>query len=91
MTLQAISHGALRGEYDPDADALYVYLSDRPYSHGRDLDDARRIDYAADGVPVGIEILSPRVAGVDVAGLPDGDAVAAIAGKLGLPVKQQVS
>ncbi len=45
-------------KYDREADALYVYLSDKPYAYGRDLDNERRIDYAADGTPIGIELLS---------------------------------
>jgi len=45
-------------KYDREADALYVYLSDKPYAYGRDLDNERHIDYAADGTPIGIELLS---------------------------------
>ena len=36
---------------------LYIYVSsDAPYAYGRDLDNERRIDYAPDGTPRGIEI-----------------------------------
>lgn len=45
-------------KYDPDADAVYIYLSDKPYAYGRDLDNERRIDYASDGTPIGLELLS---------------------------------
>ncbi|MBL7125271.1 MAG: DUF2283 domain-containing protein [Dehalococcoidales bacterium] len=48
----------MKMKYDREADALYVYLSDKPYAYGRDLDNERRIDYAADGTPIGIELLS---------------------------------
>ena len=33
-------------KYDAQADAIYIYLSDKPYAYGKDLDDERRIDYA---------------------------------------------
>jgi uncharacterized protein YuzE len=56
-------------EYDVEADALYITLKEAPYAYGRDLDDSRRIDYAADGIPVGVEILFPSQ-GIDLAGLP---------------------
>jgi len=45
-------------KYDLDADAVYIYLSDKPYAYGRDLDNERRIDYASDDTPIGIELLS---------------------------------
>ncbi|GAI85955.1 unnamed protein product [marine sediment metagenome] len=44
-------------EYDRKADAIYIYLSDAPYSYGRDLDKERRIDYAEDDTPIGVELL----------------------------------
>lgn len=45
-------------KYDADADAVYVYLADKPYAYGRELDNKRRIDYASDDTPIGIELLS---------------------------------
>jgi len=47
----------MRAEYDKKADAIYIYLSDKPYAYGRDLDNERRIDFAKDGTPIGIELL----------------------------------
>lgn len=44
-------------EYDKEADAIYINLSNAPYAYGKDLDDVRRIDYDADGKPRGIELL----------------------------------
>jgi uncharacterized protein YuzE len=44
-------------KYDKKADAIYIKLSDEPYSNGKDLDDIRRIDYDANGNPRGIELL----------------------------------
>jgi uncharacterized protein YuzE len=54
---------------DIEADAAYVHLSGRPYAYGRDLDDRRRVDYASDGTPIGIELLQVSF-GVDTRGLP---------------------
>lgn len=56
-------------KHDQQADAVYVRLSSQPYAYGRDLDDERRIDYASDDTPIGIELLSVS-AGVNVDGLP---------------------
>ncbi len=47
----------MRFEYDKKADAVYIYLSDAPYAYGENLDHERRIDYAEDGTPIGIELL----------------------------------
>jgi len=43
--------------YDGEADAIYILLNEKPYAYGRDLDEERRIDYDADGVPRGVELL----------------------------------
>lgn len=57
-------------EYDESVDAVYLSVSDRPWDHQVRLDDARGVNYAADGAVIGIEILSPRRRGVVVDGLP---------------------
>lgn len=67
--------------HDPDADALYIKLGDLPYAFGEDLDHERRVDYSADGQPVGIEILGVS-AGIDTRGLPDEAAVTALLEKM---------
>jgi hypothetical protein len=59
----------LRYEHDGDADALYVYLSDKEYAFGEELGAERRIDYAADQTPVGVE-LTCLSSGVDTRDLP---------------------
>jgi uncharacterized protein YuzE len=69
-----------RAEYDSDVDALYVYLNDLPYASGRDLDEARRVDYGPDGTPRGLEFLSPRAVGVDLRGLAEGAGIGDIPG-----------
>jgi uncharacterized protein YuzE len=56
-------------KYDTEADAVYVYLRDKPYAFGRELDDERRIDYAADNTPIGIELLDVSYK-VNLTGLP---------------------
>jgi len=60
--------------HDGEADAVYIGLSDVPYAYGIDLDDVRRIDYAADGTPVGVELLCVN-GGVDLEGLPSADRI----------------
>jgi len=45
-------------DHDTQADAMYIHLSNKPYAYGRDLDDWRRIDYSADNLPIGIELLN---------------------------------
>ncbi len=47
----------MRAEYDKKADAIYIYLSDAPYAYGKNLDHERRIDFAKDGTPIGVELL----------------------------------
>ena len=65
----------LRAEYDREADAVYVRLSEQPYAYGKDVDDARRVDYAADGTPVGVELLYVSQ-GVELDDLPRADELA---------------
>ena len=65
----------LRWTYDSEADAAYFYISDKPYHHGEELDDLRRVDYAEDGTPIGVEILGVRAVGVNLAGLPEAEQI----------------
>jgi uncharacterized protein YuzE len=57
-------------EYDESVDAAYITVKEADWDHRLRLDDARGIDYAADGSVIGIEILSPRRKGVKLDGLP---------------------
>ncbi len=57
-------------EYDKEADAIYILLSDAKYSYGANLDHERRIDFAEDGTPVGIELLCVSE-GVNLDDLPE--------------------
>jgi uncharacterized protein YuzE len=43
--------------YDKKADAVYILFNNEPYSYGEDLDEERRVDYNADGKPIGVELL----------------------------------
>ena len=47
----------LKSKYDKEADAVYVYLADKPYSYTKSLDNMRYIDYALDDTPIGVELL----------------------------------
>lgn len=71
--------------FDPEAAALYVHLEDKPYAYGRDLDNERRIDFAADGTPIGVEFTCVT-SGLDLHDIPAADAIARIAEELHLPV-----
>ena len=62
-------------EYDKEANALYIWLNDKPYAYGEDLDRERRIDYASDGTPIGIELLCVS-SGVSFNHLPQPDKIA---------------
>ena len=64
----------MRLEYDPEADAAYVYLSDAKRTSGKHLDDARYIDYDAAHRPVGVEFLGVSH-GVNLDGVPERDAI----------------
>jgi uncharacterized protein YuzE len=57
-------------EYDESVDAAYIAVQEADFDHQVRLDEARGIDYAADGSVIGIEILSPRRQGVRLDGLP---------------------
>ncbi len=64
-------------KHDVQADAVYIYFSDKPYAYGRDLDDERRIDFAYDNTPIGVELLCVSD-GVNLGSLPRIDEIAEI-------------
>ena len=78
-------------EYDRQADAVAVSLSDQPSTFTRVVDDLRLIDYDAQGKLVGLEFLGAS-GGVRLGGLPlyaNGDDSAELARLLrdaGVPV-----
>jgi uncharacterized protein YuzE len=71
--------------HDQQADAIYIYLSSKPYAYGKDLDDERRIDYASDNSPIGVELLCVSK-GVNVAGLPRVDEIAEVLQAKGIKI-----
>ena len=73
-------------EYDESVDAAYLTVSDEPWARRVKLDDARGINYAADGSVIGIELLSPRRRGVLLDGLPYADDVARVMRAVGFRV-----
>jgi uncharacterized protein YuzE len=75
-------------EYDESVDAAYLRLTDSAMDHQVRLDDARGINYAADGSVIGIEILSPRRKGVVLDGLPFPDDVARVMRSCGFRILQ---
>ena len=62
-----------RIEYDKEADAVYIQLSNEPIGYTKELDDNRLIDYTDSGEPVGID-LSSVSKGVKLEGLPEAEA-----------------
>jgi uncharacterized protein YuzE len=75
-------------EYDESVDAAYLTLSEADWDHQVRLDDARGINYAADGSVIGIELLSPRLRGVLLDGLPYVEDVARVLRSVGFRILQ---
>lgn len=73
-------------EYDESVDAAYLQVSDVAIHRHVQLDDARGVDYAADGSVVGIELLSPRRKGVRLEGLPYSDDVGRVMQSCGFEI-----
>ena len=73
----------MRLEHDPDADAVYIYLHEGKVARSLPLDDRRAIDFDAEGRPRGVELLTVSQ-GVDIRGLPDGAALAALLAEHGI-------
>lgn len=73
-------------EYDESVDAAYLTVSDEPWARQERLDDARGVNYAADGSVIGIEVLSPRRKGVLLDGLPLRDDVVRVLRSVGFRV-----
>ncbi len=76
-------------ELDPTADAAYVWLSDAETARTRGLDDSRMVDYDAAGGVVGVEFLGVS-AGVNLAGVPERDAVARLLGAAAIQARSVV-
>ena len=72
-------------EYDRGVDAAYVSFSTATVARQEKLDDARIIDYDADGIVVGIEFLAPSL-GLDLTGVPRATEIVREARRMGLSV-----
>ncbi len=75
----------IKVRHDRKADAIYILLSDEPYSYGEDLDNERRVDYDANGNPRGIELLCVSM-GVITDKLPKRAEIERILGDRGIKV-----
>ncbi len=75
----------MKMEYDKEADAIYIYLGDAPYSYGENLDTERSVDYDAKGNPRGIELLCVST-GVITDNLPNRVEVEKLLGDRGIKV-----
>ncbi len=73
-------------EYDRGVDAAYFSFSAAASTRQEKLDDARIIDYDADGEVVGVEFITPS-RGMDLTGVPRATEIAREARKLGLRVR----
>ncbi len=56
------------------SDAVYIELSDKPFAYGKELDDKRHIDFAADHTPIGVELMNIS-SGVETTNLPEQKAI----------------
>ena len=73
-------------EYDESVDAAYLTFSDAEWNRQERLDDARAINYAADGSVIGVELLSPRRKGVLLDGLPFPQEIARVIRSVGFRI-----
>ena len=71
--------------YDPEADAIYVVLTDEKVAKSVQLDDFRVIDYSGDGALVGVELLGVG-GGVELDDVPKRQTVEKLIGELGLGI-----
>ena len=44
-------------EADPEADAVYIHIADRPIAYTKEIDEDIVADYSADGGLVGVEYM----------------------------------
>jgi uncharacterized protein YuzE len=63
--------------YDPQADAVHIRLSRKAWAYAEQVDEQRNVDYAADGTPIGIELLYVGD-GMRARGLPQEEVVTCV-------------
>ena len=78
-------------EYDESVDAAYLAFGDGEWVRQYRLDDARAINYSADGSVVGVELLSPRRKGVLLDGLPFPQEIARVMRSVGFRILEPTS
>jgi len=76
----------VKTEYDRTVDAAYFSFSVAASTRQEKLDNARIIDFDADGEVVGVEFIAPSL-GMDLTGVPRAIEIAREARKLGLRVR----
>jgi uncharacterized protein YuzE len=72
--------------HDPEADAIYVSLTDAKVGRSTTIDDFRIVDYSRDGAVVGIEFLGVG-GGVDLSDIPYRETVERLIGELNLGIR----
>lgn len=73
-------------DYDRGVDAAYFAFATGASARQEKLDDARIIDYDADGNLLGVEFITPSL-GLDLTGVPRAEEIARGARKMGLSVR----
>ena len=76
----------MKVEYDRSVDAAYFSFSLAASARQEKLDDARIIDYDAQGEVVGVEFITPS-RGMDLTDVPRATEIATEARRLGLRVR----
>ena len=73
-------------QYDPEADALYVRLSEGSAERQTYMGDFRILDYSKDGRVLGVEFLCARE-GIDLQDIPFATRIERLIGESGLQFK----
>lgn len=76
-------------KHDEEADAIYISFNSKPYAYGKDLDDERRVDYASDKTPIGVELLNVSK-GVNLYRIPHIDEVAEVLETAGIRIYEMI-
>ena len=72
-------------KHDNQADAIYIYFSDKAVAHTKKLDDMRYIDYDSEDAMVGVELLHVNDA-VITDNLPNRAEIEQALGKRGIKI-----
>lgn len=72
--------------YDPEADALYVRLTEGASATQKSLGDLRIIDYSVDGAVLGVEFIGASE-GVELRDVPFAQRIQQLIDESGLPIR----